>query len=609
MQFLLACDTGRQLTPTHDEYWHLPLGLLIWKTGRFDYDVINPPLFRLWAALPLVLGGAKLDLEVPFTSGGTTGDLFWTSNPEYRMLWFALGRAMVAIVNGGTGWLLAVWGRRWFGDIVGLAAAMLWCCCPTVLANGSLVTHDAAAAFGFVSTLFALVCWCEQPGWRRAAIAGICLGIAQLLKVTCVLLFPLAIITWLLIRPIPTGSVGEKTKGIMWQAQWLIVFGVAIFIINVGYLGRQTCHSLRSMTFVSQRFQRLQELNWLSSMPIPVPIDYVRAFDRVAQDLQNPHAVFLDSKWSVSGFPQYYIKALGYKLSLGSWLMILLSVGFCCSRRQSAMPNGGITSRVFDGKSGKIDVGNSSRFWLQGFSNQLSADWRKQLTLLIPIMMLIIPASFGGNQIGIRYIFPVLPLLYLFAAQAAGWMAEMRWRWPQWLVIAALVSLPASLRYHPHHLAYFNEWAGGPDAGSELLIDSNLDWGQDLHGLVAYLRENKIETIGLAYYGTVHPHSLGIHFSLPPIRHPEPGEYAISTNFVAGRPFIIRQPTPNGEPPTPTREKPVPDSQPYQADLGDFGYFRFFKPRTRIGHSIYVYHLTPQDVHAYHVAVKRAHGF
>ena len=38
-------------------------------------------------------------------------------------------------------------------------------------------------------------------------------------------------------------------------------------------------------------------------------------------------------------------------------------------------------------------------------------------------------------------------------------------------------------RVHPHYLAYFNEPAGGPRDGYRRLVDSSLDWGQDLTGL------------------------------------------------------------------------------------------------------------------------------
>ena len=41
------------------------------------------------------------------------------------------------------------------------------------------------------------------------------------------------------------------------------------------------------------------------------------------------------------------------------------------------------------------------------------------------------------------------------------------------------------LAVHPHELAFFNAAAGGSSGGRRFLVDSNLDWGQDLARLSA----------------------------------------------------------------------------------------------------------------------------
>jgi hypothetical protein len=86
----------------------------------------------------------------------------------------------------------------------------------------------------------------------------------------------------------------------------------------------------------------------------------------------------------------------------------------------------------------------------------------------------------------------------------------------------------------PHHLAYFNELAGGPAGGVRNLGDSNLDWGQGLRTLARWLEQRRIEgPIGLAYFGTADPRAYGIrHVKLPggyifeppfqPVDFPEP---------------------------------------------------------------------------------------
>jgi hypothetical protein len=38
IQAALGISAAARLTATHDEYWHLPVGLLNLKTGRFHFD-------------------------------------------------------------------------------------------------------------------------------------------------------------------------------------------------------------------------------------------------------------------------------------------------------------------------------------------------------------------------------------------------------------------------------------------------------------------------------------------------------------------------------------------------------------------------------------------
>ncbi len=56
--------------------------------------------------------------------------------------------------------------------------------------------------------------------------------------------------------------------------------------------------------------------------------------------------------------------------------------------------------------------------------------------------------------------------------------------------------------YGPHYLAYFNELVGGPRNGHLYVVDSNLDWGQDLPLVKEYIERNPAEKIGLFYFGS-----------------------------------------------------------------------------------------------------------
>src|SRR5581483_8490096 len=86
-------------------------------------------------------------------------------------------------------------------------------------------------------------------------------------------------------------------------------------------------------------------------------------------------------------------------------------------------------------------------------------------------------------QLGIRHLLPILPLMYLLAV-----MQLVRVRRAGILIALILVATIESAAIHPDYLAFFNFASGGPRRGDRCLIDSNLDWGQDLYRLATWLK-------------------------------------------------------------------------------------------------------------------------
>jgi hypothetical protein len=117
-------------------------------------------------------------------------------------------------------------------------------------------------------------------------------------------------------------------------------------------------------------------------------------------------------------------------------------------------------------------------------------------------------------NIGHRHVLALYPFLFVAASRCAAvaWSMRGRGGWAaRWAVaFAALLYAASVLRVHPNYLAYFNEAAGGPSAGWRELVDSNLDWGQELPGLKKYMDENGIPKVTLCYFGTADPSYYGI---------------------------------------------------------------------------------------------------
>jgi hypothetical protein len=157
-------------------------------------------------------------------------------------------------------------------------------------------------------------------------------------------------------------------------------------------------------------------------------------------------------------------------------------------------------------------------------------------------------AILSNLNIGHRHILPTYPVMFILAGAAGYWFRSGP-RGMKWLVSVAMEALAVeSLATFPNYLAYFNSIAGGPRHGYQHLVDSSLDWGQDLPQLKRWLSEAQTaefanKPVYLSYFGTSDPEYYGIdvrrlegHFDrregqqLPL----EPGTYCISATMLQG---------------------------------------------------------------------------
>ncbi len=88
-------------------------------------------------------------------------------------------------------------------------------------------------------------------------------------------------------------------------------------------------------------------------------------------------------------------------------------------------------------------------------------------------------------NLGSAHVLPSFPFVFIAMGKVVPWAAGLvttgRRRAAVAFVGASLVAtLAATLTITPHYLAYFNWVSGGPSNGAAHLIDSNIDWGQDL---------------------------------------------------------------------------------------------------------------------------------
>jgi hypothetical protein len=187
------------------------------------------------------------------------------------------------------------------------------------------------------------------------------------------------------------------------------------------------------------------------------------------------------------------------------------------------------------------------------------------VAIAVAILLVCLPSRIN---IGLRHVLPMYPFLAITAGVGLASLGRFRRAAPAGIVGAALLlgwHLVASIRAHPDYLAYFNELAG--EQPERILVDSDLDSGQDLKRLADTLRARRISAVSIAYAGsaTVAEHGL------PPVRWLEP--HRPVKGWVAASLYALK---------LGSLDRP---------GHGDFAWLERYPPVARVGQSIRLYYI------------------
>ncbi len=537
-------------TATVDEVIHVPSGVSYWHTGDFSVNGLNPPLAKLWMALPVLPMRPDVPAAAPGGLRGLDyewdyGHVFLACNEASYDAMILRARAAVMVLSVVAGLVLFLWANRLMGFWCATLALALYVVNPDVLAHGSLATQDTAMMLATLGVLFAFDSLGRSGSWWRVVLLGVLLGVACLVKFTGLLLaviLPFAFLAGvafggefrLPLRAPFDGRFAEGRPRLAWRSFVALVAAalVALVVVNAAYGFRGTCRSLDPDSLSSAAMRSVAR-SPLGALPVPLPAVYVTGLDGQQADVERCDTWnYLNGEWSKTGWWSYYLEAFALKTPLGALALVLL--------------------------------GAASLFVVKPERRALAA------ALVITAAVFWAANSFSNKQLGLRYMLPVFPLLFMLAGRSALIVGKLRGRWA--IALAVLLVLLAgwaaadAVGICPDYLAYFNPVAGGPEGGPRFLLDSNIDWGQDLSGLADWLRrENVPGPVYLAYFGEVPPSHCGIEARR--IWRGAKGIVAVSVNYLYGMPY-------RGN-----RE-------------GEFTWLlRDHKPVAVIGHTIYVYRL------------------
>jgi 4-amino-4-deoxy-L-arabinose transferase-like glycosyltransferase len=183
----------------------------------------KPPLYPLLLALPSLLG--------------------WDSLVAHRGLSCLMGALLVVAVG--------LLGRRMGGERVGLVAAGLAAIYPLLIAVDGSVRSESLYAPLIAFTLLAAYRLIDRPGFGRAAVLGLCVGLAALTRSEALLLGGLLLVVVALRLPRPSGLRYTATMSVVallvlvpWLARNWSEFGQPVLSTNSGSLAYgANCHA------------------------------------------------------------------------------------------------------------------------------------------------------------------------------------------------------------------------------------------------------------------------------------------------------------------------------------------------------------------------------
>jgi hypothetical protein len=181
-------------TPTFLEMGHLPSGLLHLKYGEFSTCLVNPPLVRMYAAIPVYFMEPEERWRCynpsPLSrSERALGYDFIFTNGRKTDTYYYLARLICLLFPIGGVLLTFHWAKELWGRYAGYLSAFLWMSSPYILGHGTLITTEVASAVSLLIVLFFFKKWIKHPSYTRTIILGILLGLAELVKFTNILLY------------------------------------------------------------------------------------------------------------------------------------------------------------------------------------------------------------------------------------------------------------------------------------------------------------------------------------------------------------------------------------------------------------------------------------
>jgi hypothetical protein len=530
--FVEVAGTWSLLSATVDEPFHIAAGMEWLDKGTYTYDLMHPPIARVALALGPYMRGLRSS-SLPF--GTDEGNAILSSAGGYQ-------NNLASARSGNLPFLalacvsVFLWSNRWFSAPTAIWSVVLLVSLPAILGHAGLATTDMACAATVTLALYIFVRCLENPAWKMLVLLGASMALAFLCKLSGFVFLGACFTSAL--AYVAVGNRGSWPGGLPWHgvlARALVVSAVVLPLMWAGYRFSSPPISAtrRAHPVIDRLLAKAPRIRNLAyrAVETPLPLSQIVVGIRKAETFNQRGDSYLLGRYKRGGWWHFFPVALGVKTPIG-FLILAFYGGYAMIR---------------------------------GFRPNL---WQRQLTLIFAAAILLVCISSNIN-LGIRHILAIYPLLAMIAAYGITQLFVLARRTSR-AIVALPILLTASVvadswLARPDYFAYFNEFSGAHP--ERILVDSDLDWGQDLLRLSRRLRELDVHHVSIAYSGPMPLEQAGLPpFSVLSTQAPSAHGYvAISLQFLTK--VYLRN--------------------------GSFAWLQGRAPQEIVGKSIYLYNLGP----------------
>lgn len=556
-----------------DEVAHIPAGYSYLKFQDYRLNPEHPPLVKALSAVPLLFMNLRFPLEHVCWAEDVNGqwECGWQfiyhigNNADQILFWSRIPIVLLALLLG---FFIFKWTKELYGPRTALFALFLYSFSPNILAHSRYVTTDLGLCVFFFISVYYFCKFVRKPCWLNLILAGLTFGLAQLSKFSAILLVPYFILLTIVIL-----LVKRKTFKIFVPALLLIfIIGYllvgAVYQFTIAKMPLDLQHRLIDESLASDleiAGMTRDTLHNLTNFSLGRPYaQYFTGLIMVFSHMAGGHTTYFLGETSNQGWWYFFIIAFLIKTPITVLILVLL------------------TFFLF----AKDFITSFKSYPVQSGMNGLSRACKKitvylwqhfeKFVFATCILMWIVVGMKSKLNIGLRYILPIYPFMFvLVAKEVIAFIQSKKQKIKSCFVIILVVLMVwyvgANIFIFPSYLAYFNEFIVGPKNGYKYMVDSNLDWGQDLKRLAKWVDEKGIDKIKVDYFGgSVPEYYLGDKYMKWRSQDgPTTGWLAISATYFQ-------------------------TSKWWKKTSGqeDYTWLERYEPVEQIGYSILIYHIT-----------------